>query len=221
MSAVAALPAAGPGAGQGLALERLASLLDPAFLEEIGWDAAAEAIAPPLGHPQLRRPGCLVPGCGVPSAHRTGLCTTCQHRYRSSGLDLAVFVTVARVRVQDQTPGSSLLRCAVRGCPRPAKSAPAKLCAVHLGQQRRLGLPLTAFLTHPQVRPLPSFGTCRVAVCLGPAKCFLGVHAAWLSSSPTGGCWSSANGLPICDSTWVGVIVWAQWSASDTSSPRV
>jgi hypothetical protein len=33
------------------------------------------------------------------------------------------------------------------------------------------------------------------------AKCFLGVHAAWLSSSPTGGCWWSANGLPICDST--------------------
>jgi menaquinone-dependent protoporphyrinogen oxidase len=32
-------------------------------------------------------------------------------------------------------------------------------------------------------------------------KCFLGVHAAWLSSSPTGGCWWSANGLPICDST--------------------
>jgi hypothetical protein len=30
-AAVAALPAVGPGAGQGLALERLASLLDPAM----------------------------------------------------------------------------------------------------------------------------------------------------------------------------------------------
>ena len=39
------------------------------------------------------------------------------------------------------------------------------------------------------------------------AKCFLGVHAAWLSSSRQVGCWSSANGLPIWDSTWAGVIV--------------
>ena len=36
------------------------------------------------------------------------------------------------------------------------------------------------------------------------AKCFLGVQAAWLSSSPWAGCWSSANALPIWLSTWVG-----------------
>src|SRR6266705_4434419 len=40
---------------------------------------------------------------------------------------------------------------------------------------------------------------------ISPTKCFLGVHAAWLSTSPTGGCWSGANGLPICDSTLAGV----------------
>ena len=40
----------------------------------------------------------------------------------------------------------------------------------------------------------------------GLAKCFPGVHAAWSSSSPTG-CLSSANGLPICDSTWAAGIV--------------
>ena len=167
--ASAALPA-DPVAGQGSeGLEQLASLLDRAFLEAIGWDAAAEAIAPPSDHPQLRRPVCLVPGCGISSGHRNGLCSICQGRYQDSGLDLAVFVTVARVRVRNQTPGSSLLQCAVGGCPRPAKSAPAKLCGVHLDQRRRLGLPLTAFLAHPQVRPLPSFGTCRVGACLGPA----------------------------------------------------
>src|SRR5215218_2671191 len=49
-------------------------------------------------------------------------------------------------------------------------------------------------------------------------KCFLRVHAAWSSPSPAGGCWSSANGLPTCDSTWVGVIVRAHRSASATRS---
>src|SRR5215216_5332053 len=53
------------------------------------------------------------------------------------------------------------------------------------------------------------------------AKCFLGVHAAWLSTSPTGGCWSGANGLPIWLSTWAGVIVWAHRCASASSSVRV
>src|SRR5215217_2102210 len=33
-------------------------------------------------------------------------------------------------------------------------------------------------------------------------KCFLEVHAAWLSSSLGTGCWSGANGLPICESTF-------------------
>jgi riboflavin biosynthesis pyrimidine reductase len=52
------------------------------------------------------------------------------------------------------------------------------------------------------------------------AKCFPGVHAAWLSSSLPAGCWSGANGLPICDSTWAGVIVRAHRSASATRSSR-
>jgi hypothetical protein len=52
------------------------------------------------------------------------------------------------------------------------------------------------------------------------AKCFLGVHAAWLSSSSAMGCWSGANGPPICDSTWAGVIVWAHRSASASRSWR-
>ena len=51
-------------------------------------------------------------------------------------------------------------------------------------------------------------------------KCFPGVHAAWLSSSLRTGCWSGANGLPIWDSTWSGVIVRAHRSASATRSSR-
>jgi Protein of unknown function (DUF3987) len=47
-----------------------------------------------------------------------------------------------------------------------------------------------------------------------------GVHAAWLSSSSAMGCCSGANGLPICDSTWVGVMVWAHRSASASRSGR-
>ncbi|MFL6102528.1 MAG: glycosyltransferase, partial [Actinomycetes bacterium] len=39
-------------------------------------------------------------------------------------------------------------------------------------------------------------GLAMTTGALGLLKCFLGVHAAWSSSSPTGG-WSGANGLPI------------------------
>ena len=53
-----------------------------------------------------------------------------------------------------------------------------------------------------------------------PAKCFLGVHAAWLSSSLRTGCWSGANGLPICDSTCAAGIVRAHRSASASRSSR-
>jgi conjugative relaxase-like TrwC/TraI family protein len=52
-------------------------------------------------------------------------------------------------------------------------------------------------------------------------KCFLGVHAAWLSSSVETGCWSGANGLPICDSTRAGGIVRAHRSASASRSASV
>jgi S-formylglutathione hydrolase FrmB len=42
------------------------------------------------------------------------------------------------------------------------------------------------------------------SMALQASKCFLGVHAAWSSSSLMVGCWSGAKGLPIWDSTWLG-----------------
>jgi integrase len=161
------LPAAGPGLVD--ELERLVSLLHPAFLQAIGWDAAAQAFTPPPEHPQLGRPVCLVAGCEVGSAFRNRLCHACRDRYHSSGLDLDAFITIRRVRVRIQTRGSSMLTCAVAGCPRPVRNAPAKLCTSHDDQRDRLGLSLAAVLTHPKVRALPSFGECRVAACTGPA----------------------------------------------------
>ena len=173
-TAVGVLPLAGPSGGQGLPseperLERLGSLLDPSFLQAIGWDAAAQALSPPAEHPQLGRRICLVAGCGVRSNYRNGLCDVCQRRYRSSGLDLEVFTAIRHVRVQAQTRSSSLLLCAVSSCPRPVKSAPARLCAAHATQRDKLGLGLATFLAHPRVRALPSFGECRVVACAGAA----------------------------------------------------
>src|SRR5258708_5559597 len=83
----AAVLAAGPGRSGALAAAelavptaRLAPGLDSRFLAEIGWDPAAQVIAPQPGHPLLRDTGtwtyatsaaaadaaghCAVPGCG-------------------------------------------------------------------------------------------------------------------------------------------------------------
>jgi integrase len=62
-----------------------------------------------------------------------------------------------------------MLLCAVAECPRPVKSAPAKLCSAHDYQRGELGLAFEAFLADPHVHALPSFGACRVVACPGPA----------------------------------------------------
>jgi integrase len=167
------LPAAHPRPGSAAAhgpansdLERLVSLLDRAFLEAIGWDTGAQAFTPPSDHPQLGAPVCLVAGCEILSHGGGGLCPACSIRYRSSGLELVTFITIERVQRQVR---SYALLCVVAGCGRPRISAPTQLCSPHESQQRKLGLPLASFLTHPQVCPMPSFGACRVAACTGPA----------------------------------------------------
>jgi hypothetical protein len=78
-----------PAAGE--RLERLVALLDPSFLQAIGWDGATQVLSPPPEHPQLGRQVCLVAGCGVQSSYRNGLCQTCQEplpvqRARPGGL---------------------------------------------------------------------------------------------------------------------------------------
>jgi integrase len=171
-SAPAGRAAAREGATRGTPeereLERLTSLLDPAFLQAINWDPTAQTFAPPPEHPQLGFAVCRVAGCDVVGGLGLGgLCATCRPRYLSSGLDLSVFVAIERVRAYAHA--SSALLCAVADCGRPCVSAPAQLCAAHEDQQQKLGLPLAAFLTHPQVRPMPSFGVCRVAACPDPA----------------------------------------------------
>jgi hypothetical protein len=165
----AARPHPDPGGAHGPPdsdLERLVSLLDRVFLEAIGWDSAAQAFTPPSDHPQLGRPVCLVVGCEILSHGGGGLCPACRIRYRSSGLELATFITIERVQRQVR---SYALPCVVAGCGRPRISAPTQLCSPHESQQSRLGLSLAEFLTQPQVRPMPSLGACRVAACTGPA----------------------------------------------------
>jgi len=161
-------PARGPaGPATEFELERLTSLLDPAFLEAIGWDAATQAFTPPPEHPQLDYSCCSVAGCGVQTYRTDRLWSACRIRFRSAGLDLPAFLMIPRDRVR--RPASSMLPCAVAGCSRPARSAPAQVCETHADQRRRLGVALAVFLTDPRVRELHSFGECRVAACPGPA----------------------------------------------------
>ncbi len=170
---LAALPSAPATADQAGQLQRLTSLLDPAFLQAIGWDAATQTFTPPPEHPQLGRPVCLVAGCDVRSLYDNKLCHACRARHRSSGLDLAAFITIPRVRARARC--SSTLPCAVASCGRPVVTAPRQLCLPHDDQRHRLGIALAVFLTHPQVRPMPSLGHCRVASCAGPAYSALGL----------------------------------------------
>jgi integrase len=165
-----------------LDLERLGSLLDPDFLKTIRWDPAAQAFAPPPEHPQLGWPGCLVSGCDTVSYRINGLCSACQTRYRTCGLDLPAFMKIERVRVRAR--GFSTQLCAVADCGRPIQSVPSKLCSAHADQRYKLALPLATFLIHPRVRALPPLGECRVAACRGPAHSRRGlcrIHdARWL-----------------------------------------
>ena len=59
--------------------------------------------------------------------------------------------------------------CRVGGCPRPTR-ARDRLCRSHSAHRRtRLDLSVEVWLELPSVRPLVSFGDCRVASCVRAA----------------------------------------------------
>lgn len=58
---------------------RLAAILNPAFLTEVGWDPRTQVLSLPAQHPLLGRMLCRVEGC-MATAHGTkigGLCWRC------------------------------------------------------------------------------------------------------------------------------------------------
>ncbi len=144
---------AGPGPSGVLAgpapagpASRLAAGLDPGFLAEIGWDPAAQVIAPHPGHPRLRdtspwayatapaeaASGCQVAGCARQvSAPGRALCREHRRRQRVTGdLPLAQFLTL---------PQASALPpagpCQVMACSRDSTSR-TRYCEAHQCQLR-------------------------------------------------------------------------------------
>lgn len=141
--------------------EDLWNHLEPAFLDEAGWDPGTETLAPSPGHPLLGYRLCLVRGCAGQGRVPDGFCDTCRKARRQSDLSDEEFIEAG------PAPGrhSGEVICSAGGCPRPVRVKRLQLCYTHEHRRRALGLPLEEFLRHPRAEPLPVFGRCKVAVC--------------------------------------------------------
>jgi integrase len=135
--------------------------LEPAFLDEAGWDPQTRTLAPPPGHPLLGYRLCLVRGCAGQGRVPDGFCGTCRKARRESDLSDGEFIAAGPAR--DKHRGEVI--CSAGGCPRPVRVRRQQLCYTHEHRRRVLGLPLEEFLRHPRAEPLPGFGPCKVAVC--------------------------------------------------------
>ena len=124
---------------------RLAVLIHPSFLTEIGWDATFLVLSPPSDHALLGRPVCRADGCAVTAQQRSHVCAGCQRRLALAGLtvDQVALLDVRERRDRDVGP------CLVAGCGRQWVSGPARLCRTHLDQRVELGLSMVGFLAHP------------------------------------------------------------------------
>ncbi|MCA1691360.1 MAG: hypothetical protein LC733_03835 [Actinobacteria bacterium] len=154
---LAGLPLGG-GRGQ---LERIRTMIDPAFLVEVGWDPDGLVLAPPDGHRLLVRPVCRVEGCSTTATGRRRLCKACERRLSDAGLDDDQVELLASARPPRRVPE----RCLVAGCRRERTSGPAGLCRVHADQHDALGVSKEAFLVHPAVMALGPSSPCGVAAC--------------------------------------------------------
>jgi len=95
--------------------QRLATLLDPSFLSEAGWDPAGRVLSLPAGHRLLGRAVCRAGGCAT--TQHTGLggvCHRCFTRLTGQGL------TAEQIAGSPQLPAlpARVTRCAVPGCQR-------------------------------------------------------------------------------------------------------
>ncbi len=93
---------------------RLAALVDPMFLTEVGWDPTSSVLSPPPAHPLLGRPVCRVEECSTTAPARPRICVSCRRRLAEHGLgDDETDLLPART---GWAKGPGL--CAVTGCRR-------------------------------------------------------------------------------------------------------
>ena len=154
--------------------EELWRRLDQGFLADAGWDPRTQTLAPAADHPLLGFRPCSVRGCEGQGWLPGGLCATCHQVYQRTELGIEEFIAVGPVR--NKHYGEAI--CQVGGCPRPARNNRLVFCNTHDNHRKRLGLSATRFVEHPEARPLPGFGPCRVAVCERQAHCRRGLCRA-------------------------------------------
>jgi integrase len=152
---------------------RLAAILNPAFLTEVGWDPRTQVLSLPAQHPLLGRVLCRVEGCRA-TAHGTkigGLCWRCFSRLTRAGMSLEEIVSSGELPPLPDLPAG----CAVPGCQRMSPGGRAGqrsgLCEAHYRRLRRKpGMSREQLLADPEVRPLPALGPCTVAACARRAE---------------------------------------------------
>ena len=141
---------------------RLAALVDPMFLTEVGWDPTSGVLSPPPAHPLLGRPVCRVEGCSTTSPARSRICASCRRRLAAHGLGEDE-IDLLPVRT-GWAKGPGL--CTVTGCRREWASSGRGLCRTHLEQADTLGISTAALCRHPAARPLAGCGPCGVVACV-------------------------------------------------------
>ncbi len=191
MSAVRPLPEAVdvrsvyPHVLAGVALEgrtaRLAALIDPVFVDEIGWDPATSVMSIPAQHPLLGRPTCVATGCSATAPAAAGVCQSCRARLGRAGLAVADIGMLAtrppQARGWETNTDSG---CLVVACLRPPRNRDGHYCDAHQLRVRREGKRDSTFdegrwqVTEPPVsrggqvnfRGLPSTVVVEVLVAL-------------------------------------------------------
>jgi len=124
----------------GGAAARLATMLDPAFLVEAGWDPPVRVLSLPAQHRLLGRQVCRVGGCAA-TVHSglPGVCYRCFTRLTRLGLTAAAIAAAAELPALP-TPAD---QCAVSGCRCSPTVRQAVLCEPHVRQLRRRRPPVS------------------------------------------------------------------------------
>jgi integrase len=114
---------------------RLATLVDPEFVAECGWDVTGQVLAPPCEHPRLgwEKPLGEVPqaaACGVAGCQRLagshGLCRSHRNGQLLRGMSVADYASAPTRRAL-----GPLGICQVRACPRERQVGQVAYCESH------------------------------------------------------------------------------------------
>jgi integrase len=149
------------------AAARLATMLDPGFLDEAGWDPQMRVLALPARHRLLGRTVCRAQGCRNIVQSGLTVCHRCFTRLTRLGMSRD------EIAAAMELPGEpvSATGCAVSGCRCVPTVRHAVLCEPHAKKfrLRRPPMSMQQFLADPRVRPLPAMPACSVAACTRPA----------------------------------------------------